>query len=69
MSEFIAERLGVDAVEFLASAVDIEQPVDAGSFGVASALPARHLTAQGVAVGKAPVQTLFVQHSDLWCGR
>ena len=65
MSEFIGERRRVDPNAVFASAADIEQPLDPGSLGVSSPLPACQFTAQGVAAGDAPVQTLLYQHPDL----
>ena len=64
LSEFIGDRCWVDTAEFFASATGVEQPLDAGSLGVASALPVLDLTAQGFPVCDTPVQTLLVQHPD-----
>ena len=65
MSEFIGEGRGVDPGEFFASTADIEQPLDAGPLDISSALPACQFTAQGVAVGDAPVQPRLDHHPDL----
>ena len=55
---------GIDSGQFLAGAMDIEQPFDPSPFGVASTLPMREFTAQGVAVFNMPVQALLTQYPN-----
>ena len=55
---------GIDSGQFLAGAMDIEQPLDPSPFGVASTLPMREFTAQGVVVFNTPVQALLTQYPN-----
>jgi hypothetical protein len=60
--EASGDRRGIDTSQFLAGAMDIEQPLDPSPFGVASTLPMREFTAQGVAIFNASVQALLGQY-------
>ena len=54
----------MDTSRFLPCTSDIEHPFDPSSLGIALPLPVRDFTLQRLALWNAPVQTLFVQHSD-----
>ena len=55
---------GIDSSQFLAGAMDIEQPLDPSPFGVASTLPMREFAAKRFAVFNTPVQALLAQYPD-----